>query len=77
MIRQQTYVNALRTAIDLYIAKAQTGHLPDTLPADSPLDMFSGKPFAYEETSEGFILRCQGKEYPNRDKVHEYEFKVR
>lgn len=77
MIRQETHVNALRTAIYLYITKAQTGHLPDTLPADSPLDMFSGKPFAYAETAEGFILRCQGKEYPNRDKVHEYEFKVR
>lgn len=77
MIRQQTHVNALKTAIDLYIVKTRTGQLPDTLPADSPPDLFSGKPFAYTKTAEGFILRCRRKEDPNKDEVHEYEFKIK
>ena len=77
MIKRQTHVNALKTAIDLYIVKTRTGQLPDTLPADSPPDLFSGKPFAYTKTAEGFILRCRGKEDPNKDEVHEYEFKAK
>jgi len=77
VIRQQTQLNALKTAIDLYSIKARTGQLPDTLPLDSPTDLFSGKPFAYAKTAEGFILRCQGKEDPKKDTVHEYKFKVK
>lgn len=78
MIRQQTHVNALKTAIDLYIVKARTGQLPDTLPADSPPDLFSGKAFAYSKTPDGFILRCRVKANPNRDEdADEYEFKVK
>ncbi len=76
-VRQQNHVNAIKTAIDLYIVKIRTGQLPDTLPADSPPDLFSGKSFAYVKTAEGFILRCQGKEDPKKDEVHEYEFKAK
>jgi len=76
-IRQQTHLHAIETAIDLYIAKAGTGRLPDTLPANSPRDLFSGKPFEYERTDGGFILRCRAKEYPDKDKPHEYEFIVK
>lgn len=72
-IRQQTHLHAIETAIDLYIAKASTGRLPDTLPADSPRDLFSGKPFEYERTDGGFILRC----HPEKDKPYEYEFVVK
>jgi hypothetical protein len=77
MIKRQTHVNALKTAIDLYIVKTRTGQLPDTLPADSPTDLFSGKSFAYSKTAEAFVLRCQGKEDLKKDKVYEYEFKVK
>jgi len=77
MIKRQNHVNALKTAIDLYIVKIRTGQLPGTLPADSPPDLFSGESFTYVKTVEGFILRCQGKEDPKKDKVHEYEFKVK
>jgi len=76
-VRQQTHLNAIQTAIDLYIAKAGTGRLPDALPADSPRDLFSGEPFEYERTDGGFILRCRAKEYPDEDKPHEYEFIVK
>ncbi len=72
----QTHDNAIRTAIELYMIKAQKGKLPDKLPADLPADCFSGKPFDYEKTADGFILRCQGKEI-NTGKVYQYEFKVK
>jgi hypothetical protein len=73
--RSQTHDNAIRTAIELYMIKTKTG-IPDKLPADLPGDMFSGKPFDYEKTSNGFILRCQGKEI-DTGKVYQYEFKVK
>jgi len=75
-IRYKTSVNALNSALSIYAHKAKTGKLPDDLPAGLPGDFFSGKPFLYEKTSEGFILRCQGREL-YRDEIHEYEFKVK
>ncbi|UCD51561.1 MAG: hypothetical protein JSW27_02800 [Phycisphaerales bacterium] len=74
-IRRQTHFNAVMTAIDLYLAVAQQGQLPATLPANSPPDLFSGKPFAYTRTGAGFTLRCQAQEIPEKD-PHEYVFKV-
>lgn len=73
--RLETHNNAIKTALELYLIKAKTGKLPEELPAGVPGDMFSGKPFEYEKTSDGFILRCQGKDL-GRDKLYEYEFKV-
>ena len=70
------FTNALRAAIEIYIRKAETGQLPDELPVGLPKDLFSGKDFKYEKTDEGFILRCQGKDI-EKDKIHEYEFKVK
>ena len=75
-VREQTHVNAIYTAIDLYITRAKTGRLPKTLPAGAPVDLFSGKPFAYEKTPTGFILRCRAKEDPEKDKIYEFEFTV-
>ncbi len=74
--RVQTELNALKTAVNLYRIKIRIGHLPDTLPYDQPTDLFSGKPFLYEITTTGFVLRCQGKDL-SRDKIHEWEFRVR
>lgn len=75
-VRQETHDNAINVAIDLYIAKAKTGRLPDALPAGTPVDLFSGKPFAYVKTAKGFTLRCQAKEVPDKDPC-QYEFTVR
>ena len=75
-IQSETSSNALKTALEIYIIAAQTGQLPDSLPGGLPQDLFSGKDFEYEKTSEGFILRCQGKEL-GKDEIHEYEFKVK
>ena len=74
-IRGKSNFNAIRAAIGIYIIKAKTGKLPDTLPAGLPKDLFSGKDFEYEKTADGFILRCQGKDL-SKDMFHEYEFKV-
>jgi len=71
-----THNNAIKTAIVLYMIKADKGKLPDTLPDALPGDLFSNKPFVYEKIPEGFILRCQGKDL-SRDKVYEYEFKIK
>jgi len=75
-VQRKTFSNALKTALEIYIINAQTGRLPDSLPSGLPNDLFSGKPFEYEKTDDGFILRCQGKDL-DKDEIHEYEFKVK
>jgi len=78
MVKQHTHLNAIMTAINLYIIKARMGQLPDSLPADSPCGLFSDEPFAYVKTTEGFYLRCQGKDKPrSQDGILEYQFKVK
>jgi len=74
--RNRTFFNAVTAAIDVYIVRARTGRLPDTLPAGLPMDLFSGKDFEYEKTAEGFVLRCRGKDL-DKDEIPQYEFKVR
>jgi hypothetical protein len=75
-IHSETFSNAVKTALEIYEIAAQTGQLPDSLPAGMPKDLFSGKDFEYEKTDEGFILRCQGKDL-SKDEIYEYEFKVK
>lgn len=75
-VRANAINNATRTAVDVYIIKANTGKLPDVIPADSPKDPFSGQDFGYEKTKEGFILRCQAEDLENNE-IHQYEFKVK
>lgn len=74
--RWNTHSNALKTAIEIYMIKAKTGKLPDALPAGLPGDLFSGKPFQYEKTADGFILHCQGKDL-SKNEIYKYEFKVK
>ncbi|MFA5554792.1 MAG: hypothetical protein WCZ89_02740 [Phycisphaerae bacterium] len=73
--RSQTHDNAIKTAIEVYLIKAQTGKLPDSLPEGLPSDLFSGMDFEYEKTADGFVLRCQGKAFGSEE-THQYEFKV-
>lgn len=77
-VRSKNGSNAVRAAIEIYLIKAATGSLPKTLPKGVPGDLYSGKPFQYVKTADGFILRCQGRDL-NRDKIeiYEYEFKVK
>jgi hypothetical protein len=76
-VRLHTHFNAVKTAIDLYIIKAKTGKLPDSLPAGTPLDLYSGQPFEYEQAQDHFTLRCRAKEDPKDAEVKQYEFKLR
>jgi hypothetical protein len=71
----ETFFNAIRAAIEIYIVKAKTGRLPETLPADLPKDMFSAKDFEYKKNKDGFVLRCQAKDL-DKDEVYQYEFGV-
>ena len=75
-ISGQTQFNAVRVAVVVYKIQASTGKLPDELPAGLPKDLFSDKPFVYEKTLDGFVLRCQGKDLSN-DETYEYKFKVK
>ncbi len=75
-IRFGTHSNAIKTAIEIYMTKAETGTLPDALSDGLPGDLFSNRPFQYEKTGDGFILRCRGKDL-DRDEAYEYEFKVK
>jgi hypothetical protein len=77
-VRSKTHFNAVKAAIEIYLIKSKTGKLPDELPAGLPGDLFSGKPFEYKKTADGFILRCQGQELSDKDKkVNEYEFRIK
>lgn len=75
-IRIRTHFNAIKAAIEIYLIKAKTGKLPDALPAGLPRDLFSGKDFKYEKSTEGFTLRCQDKDL-SKDEAYKYEFKVK
>lgn len=75
-MRWQSDWNANRAAVEVYLSKARTGQLPEALPADLPRDPFSGEPFAYEKTIEGFVLRCRSKDL-DKDEAYEYEFKIK
>ena len=74
--RAKTFSNAVRAAVEVYITKAKTGQLPETLPTGLPKDLFSGKDFRYEKTADGFTLRCRGKDL-DKNETYSYEFKVK
>ncbi|MBM4026428.1 MAG: hypothetical protein FJ280_13650 [Planctomycetes bacterium] len=69
-------LNALMNAIELYLIKARTGHLPRELPAYLPEDPYSGKSFEYETTKEGFVLRCRTKPVDSSS-IRQFPFRVR
>ena len=71
----ETFFNATRAAIEIYIVKARTGRLPEELPAGLPGDLFSDKDFEYRKTENGFALSCRAKDL-DKDEVYQYEFKV-
>ena len=71
----QTRHSALMLSLELYKIAAETGKLPQAL-LDLPyLDHFSGKPFIYEITEDGFILRCQQEDLVKK-KIHEFVYKL-
>jgi hypothetical protein len=77
-VRQKANFNAIRTAIEIYLMKAETGQLPEKLPPYRlPKDPFSGKNFEYDtaKDGDGFVLRCREEEI-GKNKLWEYEFAI-
>lgn len=74
-IRAEAKRNATLGAIELYRLYAKEGQLPSELPTLLPKDPFSDKPFVYEITNEGFLLRCQQEDL-KAGKVQEFRFTV-
>jgi hypothetical protein len=58
-LAHRSHFNAILAAIEIYRATAAAGQLPDALWGDLPQYPFSGEPFEYERTAEGFVLRCR------------------
>ncbi len=76
-IRINTQLHAIISAIKIYQAYVLNGKMPDVLPKDCPVDLFSGNSFIYERKDTSFILKCQGIDLSNDKKnVDEYEFKL-
>jgi hypothetical protein len=69
----KTQMHATLTAVKLYQIYTQKKQLPETLPQNCPIDLFSGKPFLYEIKKDGFILRSQGKDTGSQESI-EYQF---
>lgn len=67
--------NALKTALEIYLIKAETGDLPAVLPDRCPKDPFSGKDFQYDETEQGFRLSCRVRPI-NRSLKWQFDFKI-
>ncbi|MBN1505626.1 MAG: hypothetical protein JW955_02200 [Sedimentisphaerales bacterium] len=68
--------NATKAGLDICLQRAETGQLPQVLPAGLPKDPFSGQDFQYERTSTGFTLRCRGKDL-SKDKTYDFTFAVK
>jgi hypothetical protein len=73
-VRGRADLNAFTAALEIYLVKAQTGELTETLPDGLPKDPYSGDDFEYESTDEGFVLRCRVPDVLWG--VQQYEFKV-
>ncbi len=76
-VRLQANSSMVRIAVDLYLSQVQTGRLPEVLPENAPADPFTGKPFEYEKTADGFLLRYHDKEGSEKTAGRQYEFKIK
>ncbi|MBP8305032.1 MAG: hypothetical protein KBE04_13005 [Phycisphaerae bacterium] len=75
-MRARSNHTLLKTAIEVYLAKARTGSVPDQLPPGVPKDPFNGQDFKYEKAPEGFTL-TRWTDDPAKDKNYRFTFKVR
>ena len=73
-VRYKTHLNIMKAAIEIYLVKAKTGKLPETLPEYLPKDPLCGREFLYEITNEVFSLKSS-VDMNTRDNIH-FEFKV-
>jgi hypothetical protein len=75
MVRNGVYDNLVRAAIEVGLARAGTGRLPQTLPPGLPKDLFTGTDFGYERTGKGFVL-CFDPENLSRLRVRQIAFEL-
>jgi len=75
-IKCRNEYNAVKAGAAVYMIKAKSGKLPDSLPVGLPVDLFSGKDFEYKKSGDGFVLKCVGKDL-SKDEIYEYKFKVK
>ncbi|MBN1185467.1 MAG: hypothetical protein JXB49_24490 [Bacteroidales bacterium] len=73
-IRYKAYLNIMKSALEIYLVKAQTGELPKKLPEYLPKDPLCDQNFIYEITSEGFALKSS-VDMNTKNNIH-LEFKV-
>jgi hypothetical protein len=73
----KAHINALENAIEIYLIKARTGQLPETLPDGLPKDPYTLEDFKYVITKEGFALYSQGKDFQQEKLKRMLEFKVK
>jgi len=74
-VRHTAAYSALKTAIEIYLAYAEAGRLPEALPACVVRSPYSGQDFEYEITATGFILRCRAQDFDEKRTI-QYEFTV-
>lgn len=74
--RCEAHANAIEAGVDICLRRAESGKLPESLPAGLAKDPFSGEDFAYERTDSGFVLHCRGRDL-SKDAVHEFAFLVK
>ncbi len=67
------WCNAYEAAVEIYLLKATTGRLPETLPDGLPKDPLTSKKFLYKVTADGFVLDRPAK----YSKWPKFEFRVR
>ena len=75
-VRNNTNLNALIAAIEIYLIVARTGQLPESLPDGLPKDPYTGKDFEYRITDEGFVLGFDPENIDNL-RIRQFEFKVK
>jgi hypothetical protein len=73
--RTNNFCRIIQIAVGLFIFYSQNSRLPDELPKDSSLDLFSDKKFKYIKMPDSFSLRCPGKDIV-KNKFHEYKFNL-
>ena len=76
IVQNTARFNTLKAAIEIYLIKARTGQLPDTLPDGLLKDPYSDQDFGYEITEEGFTFHSQGEDFEGRG-GRLLEFKVK
>ena len=75
-IRAEAQANAVRAGVEICLARAKSGRLPEKLPEGLPKDAFGGQDFEYKRTDDGFVLRCR-KPDVDKNETYEYAFVVK